>query len=57
MLPWLWLRLAAVAPVRPLAWGLPYAASAALKRQKEKKKKKVWPSKSVERRGARTWKV
>ena len=28
---WLWCRLAAVAPIRPLAWELPYAAGAALK--------------------------
>ena len=31
MLLWLWLRLAAVAPVQPLAWELPYASGAALK--------------------------
>ena len=36
---WLWCRLAAVAPVRPLAWELPYAAGAALKRRKKKKPK------------------
>ena len=36
----LWHRLAAVAPIRPLAWEPPYAASAALKRRKTKKKKK-----------------
>ena len=28
---WLWCRLAAVAPVRPLAWEPPYAIGAALK--------------------------
>ena len=28
---WLWCRLAATAPVRPLAWEPPYAASAAKK--------------------------
>ena len=33
---WLWCRLAAAAPVRPLAWELPYATGAALKRQKKK---------------------
>ena len=42
---WLWCRLAATAPIRPLAWKPPYAAEAALemakkKRQKEGKKKK-----------------
>ena len=31
---WLWRRLAAIALIRPLAWELPYAASAALKKQK-----------------------
>ena len=28
---WLWCRPAAVAPTRPLAWELPYAAGTALK--------------------------
>jgi len=40
---WLWRRLAATAPIRPLAWEPPYAAGAAqemAKRQKKKKKKK-----------------
>ena len=37
---WLWHRPAAAAPIRPLAWETPYAAGAALKRQKPKKKKK-----------------
>ena len=31
---WLWHRPAATAPMRSLAWGLPYAAGAALKRKK-----------------------
>ena len=37
------LQLAATAPIRPLAWELPYAVGAAsekAKRQKKKKKKK-----------------
>ena len=34
---WLWCRLAAVALIPPLAWELPYAADAALKREKKKK--------------------
>ena len=38
---WLWCRLAAVALIGPLAWEPPYAAGAALKRQKTKKKKKI----------------
>ena len=33
---WLWCRLAAADPVRPLAWELPYASGAALKRPKKK---------------------
>ena len=33
----LWCRLAAVTLVRPLAWEPPYATSAPLKRQKDKK--------------------
>ena len=32
-LPWLWRGPAATAPIRPLAWELPYAAGAALKRE------------------------
>ena len=36
MLLWLWYRLAAVAVIRPLAWELPYAVGAALKRKKKK---------------------
>jgi len=37
---WLWHRPAAVPPIQPLAWELPYAVSAALKR-KEKKNLKI----------------
>ena len=37
---WLWYRLAAAGPIRPIVWKLPYPAGAALKRQKKKKKKK-----------------
>ena len=37
---WLWRRLAATAPIRPLAWEPPYGAGSALKGQKTKKKKK-----------------
>ena len=40
MLLWLWCRLTAVTPIRPLAWELPDAKGAALKIQKTKKKKK-----------------
>ena len=34
---WLWCRLVATAPIRPLSWELPCAAGAALKRKKKKK--------------------
>ena len=37
---WLWCRLAAAAPIRPLAWEPPYAAGAALENTKIQKKKK-----------------
>ena len=33
VLLWLWCRQGAVAPIRPLAWELPYAAGAALARE------------------------
>ena len=35
---WLWRRLAAAAPIQPLGWELSYAAGAALKGRKKKKK-------------------
>ena len=48
---WLWPpRLAAAAPILPLAWELPYAASAALeanKKQKQAGKKKKKKAKMV----------
>ena len=37
VLLWLWCRPAAVAPIQPLAWELPYAANAALNSKKKKK--------------------
>ena len=39
-LAWLWCRLAAVAPIRPLAWEPPYASGVALKSKKNKNKPK-----------------
>ena len=39
VLLWLWCRSLAVAPIQPLAWELPYAMDAALKKKKKKKKK------------------
>ena len=47
VLLWLWCRLVATAPIRPLAWEPTYAMGSALKkgkktkRQKDKKKKKT----------------
>ena len=38
ILLWLWCRAAAVALIRPLAWELPYAAGAALKSKRKKKR-------------------
>ena len=40
VLLWLWRRLTAVAPIRPLAWEPPYATGAALKKQNKTKPKK-----------------
>ena len=37
---WLWPRPTAAAPIRALAWELPYATDAALRRQKQKQKPK-----------------
>ena len=36
VLLWLWCRSAAAAPIRPLAWEPPYAASTAIKKKKKK---------------------
>ena len=36
----LWCEPVVTAPIRPLAWELPYALDAALKRQKQKNNKK-----------------
>ena len=47
---WLWCRLAAAAPIPPLAWEPPYAKGEALKRQKEKKRKE-------KKRKEREWEV
>ena len=38
-LPWLRYTLAAVAPILPLAWELPYATGAALKKKKEREER------------------
>ena len=38
---WLWYRPAATAPIRPLAWELPYAMCADGKRKKKKEEEKA----------------
>ena len=38
---WLWHGLAAVAPIRSVAWEPPYATGAALKKKLSKKKKNL----------------
>ena len=40
VLLWLWCRLTATAPIRPLAWEPPYAEGVALEETKGQKKKK-----------------
>ena len=49
---WLWHRLAAVAPIRLVAWELPYASGAALKKIKIKinlkKERKIKKNKSLD---------
>ena len=47
MLLWLWHRLAASAPIQPLAWELPYATGAAIK-----KKEKI--EMKIQKRGEKT---
>ena len=41
---WLWCRLAAVAPIRPLAWEPPHASGVALKKKKKKQKQSQTPN-------------
>ena len=38
LLLWLWRRLVAIAPIRPLAWEPPYAMGAALEKGQKKKR-------------------
>ena len=39
-LAWLWLSLAAAAPIRPLAWELPYATCVVLKEKQQQQQQK-----------------
>ena len=36
LLLWLWFRAATAAPIQPLAWELPYAMGAVLKKERER---------------------
>ena len=47
---WLWCKLAAVAPIQPLAWELPYAVGAALKRPKQTNKQTKKPKKQQQQK-------
>ena len=47
VLPWLWLWLAATAPIGPLDWEPPYASGVALKGQKTKNKQKQKQKKHI----------
>ena len=47
MLKWLLHRQATAAPIRPLAWELPYEVGGVLRQKKKKKKKKVRKWKKV----------
>ena len=53
MFLWLWRRPAAAAPIGPLAWELPHAAGAALKRKKEGRKGERKGGKKKGRQGGR----
>ena len=44
---WMWRRLAATAPIRPLAWELPCAMGVTLKKKKERRKKSFLKKDSV----------
>ena len=45
---WLWCRLVATAPIRPLAWELPYATGVALEKTKKEKVRCVSYNKSLD---------
>jgi len=49
----LWYRLAALSPIRPLAWERPYATGMALKSKKEKKK--ILPPRNKQTRLCLSW--
>ena len=47
---WLWFRLAAMAPIWPLAWESPHAAGVALEKTKKKKRRKDKKPKSQKKK-------
>ena len=50
---WLWCRLAAAAPIQPLAWEPPHAVGAALKRQEREREGKGGKEGKEGRKGRR----
>ena len=48
---WLWRRLAATAPMGPLAWESPYAVRASLEEAKRPPPKKIRPQQRLEEQG------
>ena len=50
MLLWLWRRPAATAPIRPLAWEIPYAMGAALEKAKRQERKEGRKGKKEKRK-------
>ena len=53
---WLWCRLAATAPMRPLAWEPPYIVGAALEKTKRPKKKRERArERAVYEPGSKSW--
>ena len=51
---WLWYRLAAAAPIQPLAWELPHAAGAALKAKTNKIKVQLRYMRKIVKRARNT---
>ena len=48
---WLWCRLVAIAPIRPLAWEPQYASGVALKKAKKKEKDLFYKSSAPQTSG------
>ena len=50
MLLWLWFRLAATAPIRPVAWEPPHAMEATLEKAERQKKQKTKNKKQTKKK-------